>query len=243
MQKPRKTDRRAFIRAAGAIGAGVLLAGCGPRTGPPGGSGASSPDTPKSAEDVSPVEDLMREHGVLRRILLVDAEVLRRLDAGREFPPGALADAAAIVRSFIEDYHEKLEEDFLLPRFRKADRLVDLVDVLLDQHKAGRRLTDAVSRLADFEALKSPENRRTLADSLRQFIGMYSPHAAREDTVLFPELHELVPPDEYDALGDDFEKKERDLFGDDGFEKIVDRVATIEKTLGVYDLQQFTPRE
>jgi hypothetical protein len=32
------------------------------------------------------------------------------------------------------------------------------------------------------------------------------------------------------------------LFGEDGFERIVDRVATIEKTLGIYDLAQFTPR-
>ena len=33
--------------------------------------------------------------------------------------------------------HEKLEENFLFPRFRKANKLVDLVDVLLQQHQAG----------------------------------------------------------------------------------------------------------
>ena len=31
-------------------------------------------------------------------------------------------------------------------------------------------------------------------------------------------------------------------FGDDGFEKMVDRVASIEKALGIYDLAQFTPK-
>ena len=36
--------------------------------------------------------------------------------------------------------------------------------------------------------------------------------------------------------------KEHQLFGEDGFEKMVDRVAAIEKTLGIYDLAQFTPR-
>lgn len=39
-----------------------------------------------------------------------------------------------------------------------------------------------------------------------------------------------------------FEKKEHQLFGEDGFEKMVDRVASIEKTLGIYDLAQFTPK-
>jgi hypothetical protein len=37
-------------------------------------------------------------------------------------------------------------------------------------------------------------------------------------------------------------KKENELFGQDGFEKMVDRVAGLEKQLGIYDLAQFTPR-
>jgi hypothetical protein len=43
-------------------------------------------------------------------------------------------------------------------------------------------------------------------------------------------------------LGEDFEKKEDELFGDDGFEKVVAKVAEIEKKLGIYDLAQFTPK-
>ena len=47
---------------------------------------------------------------------------------------------------------------------------------------------------------------------------------------------------EYDALGEDFEKKENQLLGDGGFEKNVARVEAVEKTLGVYDVAQFTPK-
>ncbi len=32
------------------------------------------------------------------------------------------------------------------------------------------------------------------------------------------------------------------LSGEDGFEKMVDRVGGIEKQLGIYDLAQFTPK-
>ncbi len=71
---------------------------------------------------------------------------------------------------------------------------------------------------------------------------MYRPHEAREDTVLFPALRSIVSAQEFAALGEEFERKEHALFGDDGFEKIVDRVASIEKALGVYELAQFTPR-
>ena len=185
----------------------------------------------------------MREHGVLKRILLIYGEALRRLDVNQDLPPEPLADAAKIIREFVEDYHEKLEENFLFPRFKKANKLVDLVDVLLQQHQAGRRLTDMTMHLATNQALKNADDRRKFADSMRQFIRMYSPHEAREDTVLFPAFRGIVSAHEFDSLGEDFEKKEDELFGDDGFSKVVDRVAQIEKKLGIYDLAQFTPKQ
>jgi len=193
-------------------------------------------------EEISPAEDLMREHGVLKRILLVYAEVIRRLDAAEDLPPESLKDSAGIIRNFIEDYHEKLEEDFIFPRFRRAGRLVDLVDTLARQHAGGRRLTETTIRLANLRAVRTPDERRTLTDSLRQFIRMYNPHEAREDTVLFPALHEIVSGSEYDALGEEFEDREHELFGEDGFDRIVDQVAGIERKLGIYDLDQFTPK-
>jgi hypothetical protein len=71
---------------------------------------------------------------------------------------------------------------------------------------------------------------------------MYRPHEAREDTVLFPAFRTIVSPHEYDALGEQFEKKEDELFGEDGFFKVVDQIADLEKRLGIYDLSQFGPR-
>jgi hemerythrin-like domain-containing protein len=71
---------------------------------------------------------------------------------------------------------------------------------------------------------------------------MYAPHEAREDTVLFPALRRLVSAHEYDALGEAFEDEEHRKFGQEGFEGMVERVAGLEKTLGIYDLKQFTPR-
>jgi hemerythrin-like domain-containing protein len=193
-------------------------------------------------EQVSPAEDLMREHGVLKRVLLIYGEGLRRIEANEELPPQALADSAQIIRRFIEDYHERLEENYLFPRFEKAKQLVDLVEVLRDQHQAGRRVTDVTLRLATLQGLKNPDERARLADSMRQFIRMYNPHEAWEDTVLFPAFRKLVSAHEYDALGEDFENKEHELFGEDGFEKMVDKVSGIEKQLGIYDLAQFTPK-
>jgi len=236
MNNTDRKSRREFLRMSAGLGAGVLLAGCTGGSVGTGGAGA-----PQQEADILPVEDLMREHGLLVRIALIYEECLRRLDAGGEAPLPSLSEAAGIVRRFVEDYHEKLEEEFVFPRFAGAGELAALAATLKAQHQAGRDVTDVVIRLSARKALAGDEPRQLQA-AIRQFLRMYYPHLAREDTVLFPAFHDRVPPREYDQLGDRFEDRENQLFGDHGFEHMVEKVATIEKALGIYDLARFTPK-
>jgi len=233
------STRRDFLRhtsAASALAVIPLLGAAQQKTVPEN-------EKPKGDEGISPAEDLMREHGVLNRILLIYDEHLRLLAAKRSFDGSVLASAAEIIRHFVEDYHEKLEEEFLFPRFRKAGKLVSLVDTLEAQHKAGRELTAKIRELAGVATLKYvASDSEKLGGALRAFLRMYRPHEAREDTVLFPAFRSIVSAHEYDALGEDFEKKEDELFGDEGFFKVVAQVAELEKKLGIYELAQFTPR-
>ena len=233
-----RSSRRDFLRQSSIAGAGVLV----PVLGAAQQKVAPDQGKPKGDEGISPAEDLMREHGLLNRILLIYDDHLRMLAAKRPFDGSILASAADIVRHFVEEYHEKLEEQFLFPRFRKAGKLVSLVDTLQAQHKAGRELTAQIRELAGLGTFKYVSDSDKLADALRAFLRMYRPHEAREDTVLFPAFRSIVSAHEYDALGDDFEKKEDELFGDEGFFKVVDQVAQLEKKLGIYELAQFTPR-
>ena len=71
---------------------------------------------------------------------------------------------------------------------------------------------------------------------------MYRPHKSREDTILFPALRTILKPKQVEELGDNMEEDEHKVLGDEGFEKSVDQVASIEKTLGIFDLAQFTPK-
>lgn len=231
-------SRRNFIQRAAFAGTGIVLLGQAHAA----NAQAHEEHEEHGEEEISPAEDLMREHGVLKRILLIYGEAARRISVNEDLPPEALKESATIIRTFIEDYHGKLEEDFLFPRFRKADKLVDLVDVLLEQHQAGRKLTDTTLHLATLDALKNAGDRATLRDALEQFVRMYNVHEAREDTVLFPAFRGIVSAHEYFALGEEFEEKEHELFGEDGFAATVDRVAAIEKSLDIYDLAQFTAK-
>jgi hemerythrin-like domain-containing protein len=236
MEQDLDEGRRHFLlrTAAGAVLAvpGVAMVG----------GALAAPAEKDQDEQISPAEDLMREHGVLNRILLIYEEEVRRIDAKQAFDVDVLASAAGHIRNFVEDYHEKLEQDYLFPRFRKAGKLVDLVDTLFQQHQAGRHLTGQIRQLAVASTIKDAARRRQLSDALRAFLRMYRPHEAREDTVLFPAFRGIVSPHEYDALGEQFEKKEDELFGQDGFFKVVEQVAALEKRLGIYELAQFTPK-
>jgi hemerythrin-like domain-containing protein len=227
-----RTHRRAFL-TGGALLVGAELLAAAPLL--------ASPQAEEDEEDVTPAEDLMREHGALNRILLIYDEAVTRIDAKKDFPPEVLASAASIVRRFIEEYHEKLEEDHLFPRFEKAGKLTDLVSVLRQQHAAGRTLTRMIETNATLPALRNATQRSQLRKNLRLFVRMYRPHEAREDTILFPALHALIDPNDYEELGDQFESKEHELFGQDGFEKVVAEIAGLEKKIGVYELAQFTP--
>lgn len=229
-------SRRRFLGGAAATGGGLILSAYG----------AQAQSTAKKAggeeeEDVSPAEDLMREHGVLKRVLLIYREGIRRIDAKQELPPETLASSAKLIQTFIENYHEKLEEEQLFPRFRKAGTLVDLVNTLEEQHKRGRILTERTISLSKAATFKNAQEVAKLRESLHLFVRMYEPHEAREDTVLFPAFRKIVTPNEYDSLGEEFEDKEHELFGEEGFEKNVELVSRLEKTLGIYDLAKFTP--
>lgn len=182
----------------------------------------------------------MREHGVLKRVLLIYRHISDRIETKQEFPPAVVASSARLIRDFVENYHEKLEEDYLFPRFRKVKQHVDLVEVLNTQHQRGRTLTERVLRLSA-AGLRAPEQRTELRTALLQFVHMYEPHEAREDTVLFPAFRKIVSKHEYDSLGEEFEKKENQIFGGEGFEKNVAAVEKLEKELGIYDLSKFTP--
>jgi hemerythrin-like domain-containing protein len=226
-------DRRRFLTATAALGIGTLALHADDK---------SKTDKKGDEEEVGAAEDLMREHGVLNRILLIYEEGLRRLRVKEDVTPDVFHKPATLVRKFVEDYHEKLEEKFIFPEFEKARKLVDLVKVLRVQHEAGRKVTDVILRNAAGDRFHKEDARKEIVRSCEAFIRMYRPHEAREDTVLFPALHKIVPAKRLKDLGEQFEKEEDRLFGEEGFEKTVDQVAAIEKQLGIYDLAGFTPR-
>jgi hemerythrin-like domain-containing protein len=230
--EPRES-RRNFLVKSGMLIAAASLSGAACLRGPEKGT---------KAWKIPPTEDLMREHGVLRRLMLIYDEIGRRLKQGEEFPLQVLAGANNIIRRFMQDYHETNEQFHMFNWFGNAGKMVELVAILYQQHLAGRKLIDKVKILSTEENLKNPAERLRIAEFLNTFNQVYRRHAAWEDTVLFPAFRSIISPQDFTAVGETFEREEQKLFGPDGYEKIVGQVADLEKKLGIYDLQQFTPK-
>jgi hemerythrin-like domain-containing protein len=223
-----------------------LFNACRANSGPSGS--ATNENTrnegPKPGEEetveVTAIEDLMREHGILRRALLVyqESAVRLRQDAA-SVPPDVLEKAANLFRG--EDYHErKLEEVFIFPTVKKSPGIAaGYVDVLFEQHTRGREITDYVLSITTADRIAS-NSIEPLAKTLESFVRMYEHHAAIEDTVIFPAWKSATGQAELDDLGEKFEEIEHEQFGADGFETALKRMEEIESSLGLSNLGMFT---
>ncbi len=216
--------------AAGAAGASAVWALAGP-------SGA----TPTVSSGIPPDDDLMREHGVLKRVLLCYREMTTQIQAGHPVTGADLHDAALIIHDYIEGFHEGLEEGFVFPRLRQAGVLTSTVTTLLVQHARGRVLTQFLLAHA-IGGMANAGTRTQLAAAMQDFVRMYEPHEAREDTVVFPAFRQVVPPKEFADLGQQFDELEQQQFGGNEFTAMVAKVTSVEQNLGIYDLNQFTPQ-
>ena len=188
------------------------------------------------------VEDLMREHGVLRRALLVYIESAPKIRANPgTIPADALMRTARLFRSFGEDYHErKLEEAYIFPAIKKAGGpAAGYADVLKAQHDRGREVTEYVLAVTG-KGVIGTGDAEPLARALESFVLMYQNHAAREDTIVFPAWKETLSEHQLHEMGDKFEDIERRTFGKDGFDDAVKQIGEIEQALGLADIAQFT---
>jgi hemerythrin-like domain-containing protein len=228
------TRRRMFRHAAIAGAAVCGLAGTEALGQTPGG---------KDEPEVTAAEDLMREHGVIRRVLLVYAHVTDTLrSAPGSVDVTALRGTAQLFRAFGEDYHERmLEEQHIFPVVRRMKgEAARYPDILVAQHARGRDITDYVLTLTSAARLGASDG-EPLARALEHLVLMYQHHAAREDTIVFPAWKTNFSSAELDRIGDQFEAIERKMFGRDGFEDAVKKIGGIEAMLGLSDISQFTP--
>ncbi len=231
--------RREWLAGLSSLGAGAILIGC-TRTAPTEANEGRK-DKADDEPEVTATEDLMREHGVLRRALLAYQESAMKLRNGANVPPEPLQKTAKLFRAFGEEYHEKkLEEVYIFPAVKKAGGVAgSYADVLVAQHQRGREITDFIIAATAGPRLAAADV-KTFTAALEDLVRMYEHHAAIEDTVVFPAWKETLTASALDEMNEKFEEIEHEQFGEDGFESALKQMVEIEQDLGLSDLAQFT---
>jgi hemerythrin-like domain-containing protein len=239
-------DRRDFLRISAATGAAVILNSCDGQKATSNTDSSKQASTKKGEEEkggeVTATEDLMREHGVLRRALLVYSEAAAKLRSSPSaIAPDALQKTARLFRAFGEEYHErKLEEAYIFPAVKKAGGpAAGYPDILIVQHARGREITDYIIAATKGGRLGTA-NGAQLAGAMESLVRMYRAHASREDTIVFPAWKQTLSAQQLDEMNDRFEDIEHEQFGEDGFENAVKQIGEIESELGLADLAGFT---
>lgn len=183
--------------------------------------------------DVPLTEDLMREHGILNRILLIYQAVIDKIKHKQEYPLSALAQSVEIIQLFIEGHHERMEEDYIFPLFEKHKKELAMIATLKQQHIQGREITANIQSILDGDNAHDHAVQLKIKHLLEEFIDMYRPHEAREDTEIFPMVRSFLTEKEFEELSEKFEQFEHQLLGEHGLENIMKKIHTIEKNLNI----------
>lgn len=198
---------------------------------------AHAADAIELSQGLSPIENLMRAHGVLERAMLIYDEARRRITDGEKLDPKLVIKVTTTIHDYFADYHEQMEEKFIFAPLEKANKQFASIQELKMQHGVGWELTERIRNLARANNL-TPE----VIGYLQVYVKMFRHHAAWEDTVVFPTFRTLVDTKELAELAQTFEAEERKRFGPNGFEAVLSVVADIEKQLGIYELSTSTPK-
>jgi hemerythrin-like domain-containing protein len=205
------------------------------RPGPPGKFGEELPS-------ISPTEILSREHAIMERLMIVLESSIARIADGEEIDLFPVNHAAITIKEFGADHHMVDEEQFIFPKLREAGTMDRLVDTLELQHDKGREIIGRIIDLTRAGHIDDLGRLNELASLCMSFVIMYRPHAAWEETVVFPALYDIATENYIDNINLRMHDEERAIMSDPGLRRLMDNLRKIEKEAGTSELERFTPQ-
>ena len=187
----------------------------------------------------TPAESLTAQHGALGRLLLVYEDVGKQLQAGQQIDVKPLNDATQIIQTAVIQLHAPLEEQYVYPRLEQSAQYAETVKTLREQHAAIRNINTMLMEMTKSGSFSDPKQ---AAQAMNEFRRMVSAHVAWEHSEIFPAFREMLPPDQYMQLGQQFQQKEQSALGGQTFAQLLTRIEAIETNFGLKGLAQFTAR-
>lgn len=157
-------------------------------------------------------DELVHEHRVILQVLTAMDRRVREGEQTGRLPVPFLRDLLTFSRGFVDRCHHAKEEGCLFPCLdrRGLPAAGGLVEVLLEEHAAGRQLVARIGALLDrYESGAAAAEEvlgvcRSYADLLRQ-------HIIKEDELLFPAGEAVMRTEDHAAVSGCFSEREQAL--------------------------------
>ena len=178
----------------------------------------------------------------MERLMIVLESEVARIANGEDIDLFPVNHAAITIKAFGADHHMVDEEQFIFPKLREAGTMDSLVDTLELQHDKGREIIGRIIDLTHAGHIEDPGHLNELISLCLSFVIMYRPHAAWEETVVFPALYDISTENYIDNINMRMHEEERALMSDPGLHRLMDNLRKIEKAAGTSELEHFTPQ-
>lgn len=163
-----------------------------------------------------PMQGLVDEHTVIKRVLAMIPMIIEDLDVSRFGDRALVLNTIDFIRSYADRYHHAKEEDIL---FKEFDGDLEIVKVFNEDHRIGRGHVKAI-----VEALETGDN-QAIREHFEGYRELLTGHIRREDEVLYPWMDRELSTSQISRLFAKFEDV------DEKFREVREKQEAFVKTL------------
>ena len=155
------------------------------------------------------IEILNEEHRVIKSFLAVQRKATELLDKG-QIRPGFFIEAAEFIKGFVDDCHNKKEEDILFATIREERDIAhqnELIDMLLLEHEKGGAYICELREAAQKMEAGEVSARDVVWSDAWAYIRLKMNHVLTEDYGVFPLAETIIMfTRQEEMLNEDFER-------------------------------------
>lgn len=190
------------------------------------------------SSDVIPcIQDLMYEHSILVRILLIFEELIKKDIIFLENHNFRYINLLTkIIKIYIENHHEKMEEKYIFPQIRFNKKIVTN---LIIQHRLSNIITNKLILLTLNKHIYL-KNINKIIELLKLYITLYRKHENIENTEIFPEFLKNISKEKYKKYGEEMEKHEKKILKNLKVKHFIKFIEYVEKQLNISNISLFT---
>lgn len=137
----------------------------------------ASDKKPKGLTLSPPLKELVEEHNLIKRLLVLIPVIISELDIKKPEHKILISDATDFIRNYADKYHHAKEENILFKYFEPS---LDIIQVMLQDHNSGRSYVTGI--LKGIET----ENNEMVKENLNNYYKLLTEHIFKEDNILYP---------------------------------------------------------